>query len=68
MESISKLLAELGVDMASCRGEDLHSRSPVDGSVLASLRADSPAEVRAKMKVHFVRQISEVIPLALMPK
>ena len=27
-----------------------------------------PAEVRAKMKVHFVRQISEVIPLALMPK
>ena len=27
-----------------------------------------PAEVRAKMKAHFVRQISEVIPLALMPK
>ena len=27
-----------------------------------------PAEVRAKMKAHFVRQISEVLPLALMPK
>ena len=27
-----------------------------------------PTEVRAKMKAHFVRQISEVIPLALMPK
>jgi len=49
MESISKLLAELGVDVASCRGDDLHSRSPVDGSVLARLRAHSPAEVRAKI-------------------
>ena len=29
---------------------------------------DVPTEVRAKMKAHFVRQISEVIPLALMPK
>ena len=27
-----------------------------------------PTEVRAKMKAHFVRQISEVLPLALMPK
>ncbi len=29
---------------------------------------DVPAEVRAKMKVHFVRQISEVVQLALLPK
>jgi len=29
---------------------------------------DVPAEVRAKLKVHFVKQISEVLPLALMPK
>src|SRR5580765_1636808 len=29
---------------------------------------DVPAEVRAKLKVHFVRQISEAIPLALRPK
>jgi ATP-dependent Lon protease len=26
---------------------------------------DVPAEVRAKLKVHFVRQISEVLDLAL---
>jgi ATP-dependent Lon protease len=29
---------------------------------------DVPAEVRAKLKVHFVRQISEVLQLALVPK
>ena len=29
---------------------------------------DVPAEVRAKLKVHFVKQISEVLPLALVPK
>ena len=29
---------------------------------------DVPAEVRAKLKVHFVRQISEVLQLALEPK
>ena len=49
MDAISKLLLELGVDLATRGGEDLHSRSPVDGSVLASLRADSPDDVRAKI-------------------
>jgi ATP-dependent Lon protease len=29
---------------------------------------DVPAEVRAKLKVHFVKQISEVLQLALAPK
>jgi len=29
---------------------------------------DVPAEVRAKLKVHFVKQISEVMPLALVAK
>jgi len=29
---------------------------------------DVPAEVRAKLEVHFVKQISEVLPLALMTK
>jgi ATP-dependent Lon protease len=29
---------------------------------------DVPAEVRAKLKVHFVRQISDVLALALMPE
>jgi hypothetical protein len=27
-----------------------------------------PAEVRAKLKVHFVKQIAEVLKLALAPK
>ena len=29
---------------------------------------DVPAEVRAKLKAHFVRHISEVLPLALVEK
>jgi ATP-dependent Lon protease len=29
---------------------------------------DVPAEVRSKLKVHFVKQISEVLQLALLPK
>jgi ATP-dependent Lon protease len=29
---------------------------------------DVPEEVRARLKVHFIRQISEVLPLALLPK
>ena len=49
MDSISKLLSELGVDLADWRGDGLDSRSPVDASVLACLRTDSPDEVRAKI-------------------
>src|SRR6201985_2375611 len=49
MYSISKLLSELGVDLAAWRGDGLDSRSPVDASVLARLRTDSPDEVRAKI-------------------
>jgi ATP-dependent Lon protease len=29
---------------------------------------DVPAEVRQKIKAHFVRQISQIFPLALRPK
>jgi ATP-dependent Lon protease len=29
---------------------------------------DVPTEVRAKLKAHFVKQISEVLPLALVSK
>jgi len=49
MESISNLLAELGVDLTPYQGADLHSRSPINGTVLASLRADAPAQVTAKI-------------------
>lgn len=49
MESIAELLVELGVDLAPYRGQDLYSRSPIAGAVLASLRADKPAHVTAKI-------------------
>ncbi|MDR3481849.1 MAG: aldehyde dehydrogenase family protein [Burkholderiaceae bacterium] len=49
MESITNLLHELGVDLASYQGQDLHSRSPVNGAVLASLHADKPEQVTAKI-------------------
>ncbi|MBV8666803.1 MAG: aldehyde dehydrogenase family protein [Burkholderiaceae bacterium] len=49
MESIAKLLDQLGVDLTACQGQDLHSRSPIDGAVLASLRADTPAQANEKI-------------------
>src|SRR5471030_2506680 len=63
MDPISKSLAELGVDLTSWRGDDLHSRSPIDGAVLASLRADSPAEVGAKIaRAHAAFQQWRLVP------
>ncbi|HSY28387.1 MAG TPA: aldehyde dehydrogenase family protein [Burkholderiaceae bacterium] len=49
MESITSILQELGVDLTPYQGQDLHSRSPVNGAVLASLRADKPEQVTAKI-------------------
>jgi aldehyde dehydrogenase (NAD+) len=46
---VSTILKELGVDLASYHGQDLHSRSPINGAVLASLRADKPEQVTAKI-------------------
>src|SRR5688572_17037039 len=46
---IEKLLRELGVGLAAWAGKDLPCRSPVDGAELAMLRADSAAEVQAKV-------------------
>ena len=63
MDTISKSLAELGVDLTSWRGDDLHSRSPIDGAVLASLRADSPVEVGAKVaRAHAAFQQWRLVP------
>ncbi len=63
MDPISKLLTELGVDLTSSRGDDLHSRSPIDGAVLASLRADSPVEVGAKVaRAHAAFQQWRLVP------
>ena len=43
------LLHKLGVDAATYAGADLPCRSPIDGSLIATLRADSPKEVQAKI-------------------
>jgi aldehyde dehydrogenase (NAD+) len=47
MESITELMAALGADLASRRGEDLTARSPIDGAPLAGLRADSAPDIEA---------------------
>jgi aldehyde dehydrogenase (NAD+) len=44
-----RLLEELGVDLAAHAGGDLACRSPIDGAELAVLRADSAADVQAKI-------------------
>jgi aldehyde dehydrogenase (NAD+) len=44
-----QLLQELGVDLPAHAGKDLACRSPIDGLEIALLRADSTAEVQAKI-------------------
>jgi aldehyde dehydrogenase (NAD+) len=46
---IAPLLKELGVDLAACAGNGLTARTPIDGSVLATLRADDDASIAARM-------------------
>ncbi len=43
------LLASLGVELSKHAGTDLPCRSPIDGAEIAVLRADTPADVRAKV-------------------
>ena len=63
MESITNLLHELGVDLAPYQGQDLHSRSPVNGAVLASLRTDKPEQVTAKIaRAHAAFQVWRNLP------
>ena len=46
--------------------------SPVSAALIRARNrkdwVEVPAEVRARMKVHFVRHISELFPIALLPK
>jgi aldehyde dehydrogenase (NAD+) len=49
MESVTKLLAGLGVSLAQHEGSDLRSVSPVDGGILASLRADTAEQAAQKI-------------------
>ncbi|HEX8956977.1 MAG TPA: aldehyde dehydrogenase family protein, partial [Burkholderiaceae bacterium] len=49
MEQITNVLKELGVDLAPFHGNELQSRSPIDGAVLANLRSDTAEQVTAKI-------------------
>jgi len=46
---IAPLLQELGVDRGAHAGADLTVRTPIDGSVLATLRADDAASIAARV-------------------
>ena len=46
---VKPLLARLGADLGQFAGSDLLARSPIDGRTLASLRADTPDDVRDKI-------------------
>ena len=49
METMQNLLSALGVDLAMYQGNDIYSRSPIDGETLAVLRADTPDGVTGKI-------------------
>ena len=49
METVSSLLAGLGVDLAPHHGHDIHCTTPITGETLASLRADTPHQVTEKI-------------------
>ncbi|PRC93038.1 aldehyde dehydrogenase family protein [Solimicrobium silvestre] len=49
MNNINDLLKELGVDLAPYSGNQIHSVSPINGLILASLRADNSAHVASKI-------------------
>ncbi len=43
------LLVKLGVNLKDVAGKDIPARTPIDGSTITTLRADTPAEVTAKI-------------------
>lgn len=49
MHDVEALMAELGVELARWRGGDVACASPVDGRVLARLRADRAADCAARV-------------------
>ncbi|HEY8101676.1 MAG TPA: aldehyde dehydrogenase family protein [Burkholderiaceae bacterium] len=49
MESITHLLADLGVNLQHYQGQDIVSRSPINGEALAYLRVDQAQQVEAKI-------------------
>ncbi|RZI43166.1 aldehyde dehydrogenase family protein [Herbaspirillum sp. HC18] len=49
METVLKLLSAMGADMPRHLGNDIHSVTPINGGVIASLRADTPHQVTEKI-------------------
>jgi aldehyde dehydrogenase (NAD+) len=49
METVQNLLAAMGVDLSRYHGNDIHSRTPISGEILASLHADTPHGVKEKI-------------------
>ena len=49
METVQNLLTAMGVDLSHRHGNDIHSRTPINGEALASLRADTPHVVTEKI-------------------
>ncbi|MEC4719622.1 aldehyde dehydrogenase family protein [Noviherbaspirillum sp. CPCC 100848] len=49
VKAIGDVLGQLGVDLRAHAGGDLNSRSPIDGGILASLRADTAQETTDKI-------------------
>jgi aldehyde dehydrogenase (NAD+) len=49
MQNLESLLAELGVDLRPYGGSQLPARSPINGAVLATLRADDANDVTTKI-------------------
>lgn len=47
--NIQTIFTQLGINLADYQGNDITSVSPIDGKVLATLRADTPAQVTAKI-------------------
>jgi aldehyde dehydrogenase (NAD+) len=49
MESVTKLLGELGADLSHYHGSDIHGITPISGETMASLHADTPHRVEEKI-------------------
>ncbi len=47
--TLQAILKELDINLSNYQGSDIHSTSPIDGKNLASLRADTAAEVKQRV-------------------
>ena len=49
METVQSLLTAMGADLSQYHGNDIHSRTPITGETMASLRSDTPHAVTEKI-------------------